>query len=83
MQYAARISENEFGYSLHPTLISGSNVNSNTYYNFATGSEFQPYITTVGMYNDSFDLLAVAKLARPLPVSKFTDTTVMVNLDMF
>jgi hypothetical protein len=35
------------------------------------------------MYNDSFDLLAVAKLARPLPVSKFTDTTVMVNLDMF
>jgi len=83
VQYAARINENEFGYSLNPTLISGSNVNSNTYYNFATGSEFQPYITTVGMYNDSFDLLAVAKLARPLPVSKFTDTTVMVNLDMF
>ena len=83
VQYAARISENEFGYSLNPTLISGSNVNSNTYYDFATGSEFQPYITTVGMYNDSFDLLAVAKLARPLPVSKFTDTTVMVNLDLF
>jgi hypothetical protein len=83
VQYAARISENEFGYSLNPTLISGSNINSNTYYDFATGSEFQPYITTVGMYNDSFDLLAVAKLARPLPVSKFTDTTVMVNLDMF
>jgi len=83
VQYAARISENEFGYSLNPTLISGSNINSNTYYDFATGSFFQPYITTVGMYNNSYDLLATAKLARPLPVSKFTDTTIMVNLDMF
>jgi hypothetical protein len=83
VQYAARISENEFGYSLNPTLISGSNINSNTYYDFATGSFFQPYITTVGMYNNSYDLLAVAKLARPIPVSKFTDTTIMVNLDLF
>ncbi len=82
-QYAARITENEFGYSLNPSLISGSSVNNNLYYNFATGSNFTPYITTVGMYNDSYDLLAVAKLARPLPVSQFTDTTIMVNLDMF
>lgn len=83
VQYASRISENEFGYSLNPTLISGSNINSNTYYDFATGSFFQPYVTTVGMYNDSYDLLAVAKLSNPLPVSQFTDTTIMVNLDMF
>ena len=26
---------------------------------------------------------AVAKLAKPLPVSQFTDTTIMVNLDLF
>ena len=83
VQYAARITENEFGYSLNPTLISGSNINSNTYFNFATGSFFQPYITTLGMYNNNYDLIAVAKLAQPLPVSKFTDTTIMVNLDMF
>ena len=83
VQYAARISENEFGYSLNPTLISGSNINSSTYYDFATGSYFQPYITTVGMYSNSYDLLAVAKLARPIPVSKFADTTIMVNLDLF
>ena len=83
VQYAARITENEFGYSLNPTLISGSNINSNTYFDFATGSFFQPYITTLGMYNNNYDLIAVAKLAQPLPVSKFTDTTIMVNLDMF
>lgn len=82
-QFGVRIKENEFQYSLNPTLISGSEVVSNTYYDFATGSFFQPYITTVGMYNNNYDLLAVAKLARPLPVSQFTDTTIMVNLDMF
>tara|TARA_B100000963_G_scaffold346222_1_gene351182 strand:+ start:2490 stop:3452 length:963 start_codon:yes stop_codon:yes gene_type:complete len=83
VQYAARISENEFGYSLNPTLISGSNIDSNTYHDFATGSFFQPYITTLGMYNNSYDLIAVAKLVKPLPVSQFTDTTIMVNLDLF
>jgi hypothetical protein len=31
----------------------------------------QAYITTVGLYNDTNDLLAVAKLSRPL-VKDFT-----------
>ena len=75
--------ENEFQYSLNPTLITGSNINSDTYYDIATGSYFTPYITTVGMYNNNYDLIAVAKLSNPLPVSQFTDTTIMVNLDMF
>ena len=82
-QFAARITENEYQFSLNPTIIQGSNINSDTYFNFATGSFFTPYITTVGMYNNNYDLLAVAKLAKPLPVSQFTDTTIMVNLDMF
>ena len=82
-QYAARITENEYQFSLNPTIIKGNDVNSDTYYDFATGSYFTPYITTVGMYNNKYDLLAVAKLAKPLPVSQFTDTTIMVNLDMF
>jgi hypothetical protein len=82
-QFAARITENEYQFSLNPTIIKGNNINSNTYYDFATGSYFTPYITTVGMYNNNYDLLAVAKLAKPLPVSQYTDTTIMVNLDMF
>mgnify|MGYP003111400410 CR=1 FL=1 len=83
VQYAARITENEYQYSLNPTLISGSSIDSNTYFDFATGSFFQPYITTVGMYNNNYDLIAVGKLAKPLPVSLNTDTTIMVNLDLF
>jgi hypothetical protein len=58
-----------------------SALNSNIY-PWATGSYFNPYITTVGLYNNNKELLAVAKLSQPLPLSSVTDTTILVNLDL-
>jgi hypothetical protein len=49
---------------------------------FATGSYFNPYITTVGLYNNNQELLAVAKLAQPIPISDVTDTNIIINLDL-
>lgn len=84
-QYKCMISENEFGYSQNPSIISSSldltGSQNDVYYDFATGSYFDPYITTVGLYNENTDLLAVAKLSYPTPVSKFCDTTILVNFD--
>jgi hypothetical protein len=51
-------------------------------YNFVTGSFFTPYVTTVGLYNNDNDLIAVAKLSQPLPISSVTDTTILINLDL-
>ena len=48
---------------------------------FATASYFNPYITTVGLYNDSNQLIAIAKLAQPLPKSNQTSTTILIKLD--
>ena len=48
---------------------------------FATGSYFEPYITTVGLYDENYQLLAVGKLAQPLQSSPTTDTTILVNID--
>jgi hypothetical protein len=73
--------ENEFNFSQNPTIISGS-LNSGIVYNFATGSYFSPYVTTVGLYDNNYNLLAVAKLAQPLPTSAVTDTSILVNLDL-
>jgi hypothetical protein len=74
--------ENEFNFSQNPTLVSGS-TNSGVIYNFATGSYFSPYVTTtVGLYDNAYNLLAVAKLAQPLPTSAVTDTSILVNLDL-
>ena len=80
-QYKCTIRQNEFNFSQNPTLVSGSS-NSGIMYNFATGSYFDPYITTIGLYNNSYELIAVAKLAQPLPLSSVTDTTILVNLDL-
>lgn len=46
-----------------------------------TGSLFRPYVTTIGLYNDSNELLAVAKLSTPIQTSKKTDTTFVLRLD--
>lgn len=78
-QYKCGIRNNEFDFSLNPTLLSGSA--DDEYYNFATGSEFNPYVTTVGLYNENHELLVVGKLSSPIPISRYVDTTLMVNFD--
>jgi hypothetical protein len=88
-QYKCTIRANEFNYSLNPSLIStplrGQDgillLGSSQYSNFVTGSNFSPYVTTVGLYNEAQDLIAVGKLSQPLPTSQTTDTTILINLD--
>jgi hypothetical protein len=41
----------------------------------------QTYITTVGLYNDNQDLLAVAKLSQPLPKDFTKESLIKVKLD--
>ena len=77
-QYRCRVKENEFNYSQNPSIKSGSN---GDIYDFATGSYFQPYITTIGLYNDANELIAVGKLAQPVPKSRYTDMTFVVKFD--
>lgn len=78
-QYKCTIRANEYNYSLNPSLLQSSSIE--LYKDFITGSDFSPYITTVGLYNDNQELLAVAKLAQPLPTSQTTDTIILINLD--
>jgi len=80
-QYKCTIRENEFNFSTNQTQILGS-LNSGILYDFATGSFFTPYATTIGLYDNAYNLLAVAKLAQPLPLSAVTDTSILVNLDL-
>ena len=77
-QVKCNIRSDEFTTTLNPTLISSS---QGQVYNYATGSFFGPYITTVGLYNENQDLLMVAKLSQPLRSSPTTDTNIIINLD--
>jgi len=91
-QYKCTLRESEFNATLNPSAqTSGSliTVNSSSFYqrgdgtlaNNVTGSYFSPYVTTVGLYDEAQNLLAVGKLAQPLPTSATTDTTILINID--
>lgn len=78
-QYKCTLRESEFNFSLNPSIISGST--DGTPYGFVTESYFSPYVTTVGLYDEYQNLLAVGKLSQPLPTSPTTDTTILINID--
>tara|TARA_B110000285_G_scaffold64893_1_gene74564 strand:+ start:2026 stop:3105 length:1080 start_codon:yes stop_codon:yes gene_type:complete len=78
-QYKCTIGESEFNFTLNPSIISSSIDGS--IYNFATSSFFDPYITCVGMYDNNKNLVAVGKFPRPIPTSRTTDTTILINID--
>lgn len=67
----------EFNYSTNPSLITGS---GEIRHNVMINSP-QSYITTVGLYNDNNDLLAVAKLSRPLLKDFSKESLVRIKLD--
>ena len=74
-----KVKDYEMNFTQNPSSIKSSDgiLKDNV-----TGSSFNPYITTVGLYNDSNELLAVAKLGQPLPKSEDTDMTFVIKLDM-
>jgi len=68
----------EFNYSENPSFVSGS-TGEVLYGDFINNP--QSYVTTVGLYNDNNDLLAVAKLSRPLQKDFTKEFLVRVKLD--
>jgi len=73
-----RARNSEFNYSENPSFISGSTgaVLYDLFVNNPT-----TYVTTIGLYNTSNELLAVAKLSKPLPKDFTKEVLVRVKLD--
>ena len=60
--FFTRVKNSEFNYTSNPSII---DANGNLLYTTLINNP-QTYVTTVGMYNDNNELLAVAKLSKPL-----------------
>jgi hypothetical protein len=73
-----RARNSEFNYSENPSFISGS-TGEVIYDQFINAP--QVYLTTIGMYNDSNELIAVAKMSRPLLKDFTKEALVRVKLD--
>jgi hypothetical protein len=73
-----RARNSEFNYSENPSFISG--LNGEVIYDYFINNP-QVYPTSVGLYNDSNELLAVAKLSRPLRKDFTKEALIRVRLD--
>lgn len=75
--FFTRIKNSEYNYTSNPSIIDNT---GNILYTTLIDNP-QTYITTVGLYNDNNELLAVAKLSKPL-VKDFTkEALVRIKLD--
>ena len=81
-EYKCTIDEFEFNNTLNPTARENKSPQEENIANFATGSLFKPYITTIGLYNKNNELLVVGKLGQPVRTSNETDTTLVVRWDI-
>ncbi len=75
--YFTRAKNNEFNYTTNPSFIDNNgNVNIDSFINNP-----QTFITTVGLYNDNNDLVAVAKLSQPVTKDFTKEALIRVKLD--
>ncbi len=91
-----RCPHDEQNYSLNPTFFNSGRVgnwmsdpltSSTTAAEFApflvsSGLDFSPIISSVGLYNQEGELLAISKLAQPIKKLNFTSTSVILQLDL-
>jgi len=76
--YFVRANNREFNFSNNPTFVTGQ-VGQFVQPTFETNPKV--YITTVGLYDDGNELLAVAKISKPIEKSFDKEVAIKVKLD--
>jgi hypothetical protein len=76
--YFVRANNREFNFSNNPTFVSGS---TGQFKNVTFERDPKVYITSVGLYDDANELLAVAKTSKPIEKSFDKEVAIKVKLD--
>ena len=79
LSVVARLDSGDFNMSTNITLTQDDDT---TYYSFASSDDFAPYITTIGLYNDAGQLLAIGKLANSIRKRNDVDMNFLIRLDL-
>jgi len=76
--YFVRVKNSDYNFSNNPSYVTGSDgqIAQATFI-----GDPKTYITTVGLYNDRTELIAVAKLSKPLLKSYSREALIRVKLD--
>lgn len=73
------VGSGDFNSTLNRTVTADDD---QTYRSYVTGSAFAPYITTIGLYNDAGQLLAIGKLAQPVRKRPDVDMNFLIRVDL-
>jgi hypothetical protein len=76
--YFVRATNREFNFSNNPTFATASD---GSFTESTFERDPQTFITTVGMYNDANEMIAVAKTSQPIPKSFDKEVLIKVKLD--
>jgi hypothetical protein len=79
LSVVAKLDAGDFNMSTNLTLTKDDDV---TYQPFVSGSDFAPYITTIGLYDDAGQLLAIGKLAQVIRKRDDVDMNFLIRIDL-
>ena len=81
-EISCTINPGDFQMSNNPSLQRYDSVRGDyVFQSYVSSSDFKPYVTTVGLYDDRGNLLVVGKLSQPIQTPNNTDTTFIVRYD--
>lgn len=81
-EISCTVNPGEFNRSVNRTLTRyNPNTNQYEFKGYCSGSEFKPYVTTIGLYNREHELVAIGKLSTPIQLPSNVDTTFIVRYD--
>jgi len=73
------IEKGDFNATLNPTTLLDDNINMKS---FVTSSLFNPYITTIGLYNDKGQMIMIAKTGTPIKNRDDIDLNFQIKIDL-
>jgi len=76
--FFVRATNREFNFSNNPTFVTGSD---GSFAESTFERDPKTFITTVGLYNDANEMIAVAKTSQPIPKSFDKEILIKVKLD--
>jgi len=76
-KYYINIPMEKYNTSTNASLYDGITLRS-----FATGSDFTPYITSIGLYDSKYNLVAVAKLGSPIAKRNDINLNIEIKFDI-
>ena len=81
-EYLVRINEDEFNFTSNATIRKNNDLNSPVPKDIVLNDAFAPYITTIGLYTENGELVAIGKLGTPIKKRDDVDLSIVVRFDV-